>query len=181
MEDRGVSVVDFENEEWRPVPGCPLELTRWSNQRLLASSFIARGTVIEVSRAILVPITDVLLASGPLKDLIWWPPSAAETCSHQAQEDLSRFKGTYLVQPYQEEYRYALLLTGRGLLYSAGTKAASNVGYAWFGERMACGLLDMVSFVALRDIQEGEELIVALDIAEDGRRIILDDFASPCL
>lgn len=166
------------------LSGCPNEWTSLQ-QTLLAARAIPKDTVIETSRALLLPITSLLLSSGPLEELLWWPSNATVT-------DLSRYRGSYGVHPYSTAVDYAVLLTGRGPFYGpTGDGRPVNVRYEWLlpdvlmgadGESSsACSLLAAVRFVADRDIAEGEELIV--DLAEDSirHRTVPMEFALPCL
>lgn len=157
------------------LPGCPLELTRWHGHRLLAAQFIAAGTIIEVSRAILLPISAPLLEAGPLCELLWWPSMYIAT---KPPADLSVHHGTYNVEPWSENHSYALLLSGRGMLYGAAELGMENVQYEWTPE--PCSLLRLVTFTAKRDIAQGEELVVAVTrIAH--RKYVDAEFASSCM
>jgi hypothetical protein len=106
---------------------------------------------------------------------------------------------------------YAVLLTGHGALYGHASESPSqlrtddvdsasfnqrepNVRYDWYdvgsgaaddvgsASGVPCSLLMMVSFIATRDIQTGEAMVVDLSLDTDShRRYVRKDFASLCL
>lgn len=174
-------------------------------QGLYANKKIAQGSVIETSRAIFLPITPSLMQSGPLVEFLWWPADMRDNSSFIASSSVSdgvrsalQENGAYFVAPYDGSLSYAVLLSGRGALYSTAHKSDKsaptsadtlpNAQYAWSCGTQdnvcsnTCSLLSVVTFTALRDIEAGEKLVI--DLAEDSVshfRYPSKEFSVPCM
>lgn len=154
---------------------CPSSFTHLTREgKIVATTFLAAGTVIEISRAILIPVTPALLSSGPLEEMLWWSDTKDESINVAEPSDL--FLDRYPtspsdVLPYSHGVEHAMLLSGHGALYkalpcssfsSASTNIQPNVEYAWFeANGNTCNNLMLMSFKALRDILEGDEIVVS--------------------
>lgn len=173
------------------LPGCPTLLTQFDENsgRLTAAAALLAGQIIEISRALLLPVAQMSVPNA-LEDFLWWP----STPTHM----LFRSKdGTHYADPYavgfDEHEPYALLLLGNGALYSPNKTSDANVLYDWwnisslhrehpqaedeqnpscFQDNIqecttACSTTAFVSFAAARDIAVGETLSVYLSTYYD--------------
>lgn len=199
--DRETSEEDVVAAQNHPfnLPGCAQQMTYFKKGVLYAAVNIAAGEFIEVVRALLIPHWAVEY-TGAMGEFLWRkyqnasdPLGVDVTGGGSAvsgdasakpvlstQELYARFGSPYIVTPYNRTVtEYAVLLTGRGALYSASSVIKSteqsvakmpNVEYGWWrttdnsaGET-ECSLTMLVSFRALRDIAKGEELVVELTV-----------------
>lgn len=178
-------IVDEIQSTTQSLIDCPSSFTHLTRDgRIVATIFILEGTVIEISRAILIPVTHAVLSSGPLEEMLWWYNTNDESINIAEPSDL--FLNKYPtspseVLPYLNRVEHAMLLSGHGALYKAlpcSTTTSNevnlpNVEYAWFEETddsVTCDNLMLMSFKALRDIPEDEEIIVAnICHPEDGK------------
>ncbi len=71
----GEVVGEMKPISYRNIPGCTTKLTRYDTktQTLRAAVPIAKGTYIEVARALLVPAF-ALMKPVPLAEFVWWNP-----------------------------------------------------------------------------------------------------------
>lgn len=163
------------------LPGCAMTMVEHKQNRLFAAVDIEGGTVLEVSRGILLPDWS-FPDNGPLGGLLWWgsDPSVLtrrEELLAKRQAIEAQYFSPYTILPYeQKDTRYAMLLSGYGAFYGASNLSLSgvatdaiqirepNVRYQWWsGNRtgpVQCDLLMMVSFTAMEFIEAGEELVV---------------------
>lgn len=116
---------------------------------VIAARDIPANTVIEISRALLLPVTEALLTSGPLEEMLWWHRDSERL---RTSIDITRHPDSpYLVPELGETHRhYAMLLSGRGALYSPASSSicsspndtqtslnstssvTGNVRFAWY-------------------------------------------------
>ena len=144
---------------YRTLPGCTRASIREHRGRIYTSQAIAKGEVLEVARALILPAH--LVMSTDLVDYVW------------LQEDGRNVKG-------------AVLVLGNGALYRSpsGGLQEANVNYTWFNEdvystsdvsgdllriaeatapaHIECSLTMSVIFRASRDIAVNEELTVPI-------------------
>lgn len=108
-------------------PVCNYQYSTYRQGELLANVDIPVGTIIEVSRALLIPVTRSLLFAGPLEEVLWWAvdvditqPLAIDSIFDEiANTTIRRPSNPYNVEAFDESgtSKYALLLTGRGPFY----------------------------------------------------------------
>ena len=109
-------------------PVCNYQYSTYRGGELVASIDIPVDTIVEVSRALLIPITRSLLLSGPLEEVLWWVLDVDQTDSKRTEEVLHQIGNETIRRPsnpYKVEAfdlsgrsKYAILLTGRGPFYS---------------------------------------------------------------
>jgi hypothetical protein len=125
-----------------PIPGCPYSLTRKHGFGLLASQFIQQGTVIEVARGLVVPGIRTMFTN--MEPFVW----------------------------YRERTNLgSMLLLGNGAYYAPAIDPVdANVHYQWFSDpnnddgKIKCHEQMLISFTAVRDIEEGELLMVPITV-----------------
>jgi len=145
------------------MPGCPMSKTEIINGKVYATQFIAAREVIEISRALFVPIDTG--DGNDLESYLWYSEYSNER---------------------------ALLLLGQGALYNTLPREQleeSTVDYTWYDldqldanetrningtntkdKNIICGDSMLVELKARRDILPNEELTVALNIYENTKR-----------
>jgi hypothetical protein len=122
-----------------PLPGCPYTYTKVTAKGLQAVQNIKKGTVIEVSRGIIVPGVRTIATS--VEPLMWYSERSNIGC---------------------------MLLLGHGAYYSpARDSARANVYYKWYQhadsqENVTCHEYMLMAFVAARNIIAGELLTIPL-------------------
>lgn len=101
------------------LPGCSTKYTFYDKdkQRLIAMNNIPKGTIIEVSRALLLPELP-FTAYGALTEFLWWKPRDKSDISidDSGEIDSQSWKGSYDIE-YEDDTSYVVLLTGSGALY----------------------------------------------------------------
>jgi len=175
------------------LPGCPLKFTTLSRGKLYASINIPEGTVIEVSRALILPVSQMHGSRG-LQSLLWYFHRSPKSSDEELAYELFQRSGVALVLndfgamvmsqsttvvnndgmqiatnvPLIDEQ--ALLLLGYGSFYSpAEIHHDANVAYSRFlvdnEDPLACQHEDtmFVQFRTVRDILAGELLTVDLE------------------
>lgn len=115
------------------LPTCPHQWTRLTNNEVYAAADIPQGTIIELTRAILFPVSRALLTSGPLESVIWWLTSPTmlleeEQSSGGFVERFQRVSTPYVIAPFNRTLPYAMLLSGRGPFYGDKSSAAVSRG-----------------------------------------------------
>jgi hypothetical protein len=108
-------------------PVCNYQYSTYRQGELIANVDIPMDTIIEVSRALLIPVTRSLLLSGPLEEVLWWAMDVDVKHSEKidsmiqqiSDKTIRRPANPYQVEPFDPhgESKYALLLTGRGPFY----------------------------------------------------------------
>lgn len=217
--DRETSEQDVAAAQNHPfnLPGCAQQMTYFKRGVLYAAVNIAAGEHIEVVRALLLPHWAVAHA-GAMGEFLWRKyqgasevlavdvsgggsaasSSAPAKAVPSTQELYAKFGSPYTVTPYNRTNAgYAVLLTGRGALYSTsgiiggtddGAAKVPNVQYDWWGTadnstgETGCSLTMLVSFRALRYIAKGEELVVELSVdTQTGFKFARPVFTDFCL
>lgn len=156
-----VHVTDLHNINGL-IPGCPTQLVTLANNRLVAARRIFKGQVIEVARALLVPVTQALIESGPLASIAWYSKNyvsrrqhscdvsvssggSSGSCSHPhsaTTESDSASMNPYFVPEHSSTSDYAVILLGSGALYGAlksshnDSEKPANVRYKWWSVDM---------------------------------------------
>lgn len=91
-------------------------------QMVIARRDIPAGTAAELSRALLLPVTDTLLASGPLEEVLWWYHDVPRALRSRTEHPTS----PYTVPDYAVWHgEYALLLSGKAALLSTSQHTCS--------------------------------------------------------
>jgi hypothetical protein len=127
--------------------GCIDFWTKFESGKLVASRFIPEGTVIELVRGLLIPITTALLTSGPLEELVWWPSISHEYLSLPATKKIDQYPPSpYDLYPYGHDDYYVILFSGKAAFYSPVNKddlveeeeeEMANIRYQWISTNSA--------------------------------------------
>eukprot|EP01038_Epipyxis_sp_PR26KG_P010946 gene10946-14698_t len=133
---------DIQNGIGR-IPGCPTMLMHYdvSLQTMVANYNISKGTVIEVSRVLLIP-EYLLLTSGHLSELAWFRQQTLEEYIDPVMF-LKSPKAYAHINPYNPYFRYGLVVLGNGMLLQSNKKhqlstfndsysIEANVNYDWW-------------------------------------------------
>ena len=174
------------------LPGCPMQFASLARGKLFASVNIKAGTVIEVSRALVLPVSQMHGSRG-LQSLLWYFHTSPKSSDEMLAYELFQRSGVALVLndfgamvmsqsttvvnndgeqittevPLIDEN--ALLLLGYGSFYSPAEIYDANVAFSRFlldnEDPLACQHEDtmFVQFRAVRDILAGELLTVDLE------------------
>ena len=158
---RGLLPVFMErNQHASNYPGCPHMYTSLIGDKLIAAQAIKAGTIIETSRGLILPGVRVLLSD--LDAFVWYR---------------------------EHSLLGALLVLGHGAFYGPpALDDVPNVKYQWYhderqGKSVDCNELMLISFVATRDIAEGEPLTIHVSLeyepnTQAWRKRIFDDMLS---
>lgn len=158
FDERGmtyVSMIDstqppsLEDHEFS-LPGCPLSKTEVFQGHVYATQYILEGEVVEVSRALLLPV------------------------STGDDNDLQR----YLWYSNSGSLNKSILVLGHGALYQASDMNSATLSYNWYidddSDVFQCADKLLVQFIATTLIQPNMELTVPL-VASGSRRYVRDD------
>ena len=143
--------------------GCPMSLTQVIDGKVYAVQYIAQNSIIEISRALLVP--DHIGDDNDLERYLWYS-------SHNPN-------------------RHAILLFGQGALYSTPAESQNdleiaNLYYSWYffdddnessdsSSNRKCEQKMFIHFRARRNIEPNEELTVPLGLkVGSNRRYLLE-------
>jgi hypothetical protein len=143
--------------------GCPMSLTQVVDGKVYAVQYIAQNSIIEISRALLVP--DHIGDDNDLERYLWY--SSHNPLSH------------------------AILLLGQGALYSTPAESHNNLEianlyYSWYffdddndssdsSSNRKCEQKMFIYFRARRNIEPNEELTVPLELKNGSdRRYLLE-------
>jgi len=154
--DRHISVTTIDApifglaNVYEHIPGCVLSKTEVFQGRVFATQYILEGEVVEVTRALLLP-----LSTGDGNDLekyLWYNNSGG--------------------------LNKTLLISGHGALYQASDLSMATLRYKWYmtddSNGFQCAEKALVQFTATRLIQPNMELTVPLVVA-GSRRYVLDE------
>lgn len=141
--DSSPDIIHVDNIHSSPgrIPGCSTKLTKIRKYRdpdtgrsateLVARRNITRGSVIEVTRALLLS-EGTFLEPEPLNSFLWWKKGY----SHRKYDPRDRDRSNVRVvnTPYNHTDNYAVLQSGNGGLYHAYRRGPSevNVDYDWW-------------------------------------------------
>lgn len=141
------------------LPGCIQSYAiRWG-ELLYARRPIAAGTILEISKAILIDgdLLERYLPTGlnrPLEDMLWWEELV------EGESEVSPSGGSAAGQQYSRGY----MLSGYGPFYSHSRASLSGAASANVRFRRWSASTEqqqvLVAFEAVRDISEGEELVL---------------------
>ena len=179
------------------IPTCPHEMTRLSKSELYARVDIPQGTVIEISRAILFPVSRALLKAGLLEGLVWWLTSPDALRSFHSPEygfleHFQKSSSPYVIAPLNQSIPYAMIMSGRGPFYTnGGSLTEGNVGFEWFdwttsssssSSNISCQNLMTIAIRSNRNIKTGEKLVVSFERGslDSSRRFLGSDLLSKC-
>jgi hypothetical protein len=143
--------------------GCPMSLTQVIDGKVYALQYIAQNSVIEISRALLVP--DHIGDDNDLERYLWYSP--------------------------HNPNGHAILLLGQGALYSTPAESHDNIEianlyYSWYffdddndssdsSSNRKCEQKMFIYFRARRNIEPNEELTVPLELkVGSSRRYLLE-------
>jgi len=145
--------------------GCPMSLTQVIDGKVYALQYIAQNSVIEISRALLVP--DHIGDDNNLERYLWYSP--------------------------HNPNGHAILLLGQGALYSTPAESHDNIEianlyYSWYffdddndssdsssSSNIKCEQKMFIYFRARRNIEPNEELTVPLELkVGSSRRYLLE-------
>jgi hypothetical protein len=175
---------DLQQHRWQLATSCGDFWMQIDSSRNLVVSRrrIPAGTAIELSRALLVPVTDSLLSTGPLEEVLWW----ANTNPRTVQVLTEHPSSPYFVPEYGSMYgEYALLLSGKSALLTANFPScdeaidetkfefhqSANIELRY--QQSDCNNTMMVEAVAIDDISPGEILRIEACVQLPQRRKIL--------
>jgi hypothetical protein len=131
--NRDVVHIDDIHSGVGKIPGCSTLLTRFEDNKLIATMDIAKGSFIEVARALLLPITSDLINGGPVTELLWWKTGEEESETTTKHEYMYAPKIETHINPYNPYSKYAIVMFGNGMLYTASENAEeANVEYDWW-------------------------------------------------
>lgn len=170
--DMNTNALESVHQQSVLMPGCPMSKTEIINGKVYATQFIEVREVIEISRAIFVPITSG--DDNALESYLWYSEHSNEN---------------------------ALLLLGQGALYNTlpmDQLEDSNLDYVWYDinqhsikdstgnstmiddttvkkvDSISCEASMLVEIKARRHIFPNEELTIALNTYGTKRRYVLD-------
>ena len=120
--DELVHLHDIQNQPGR-IPGCGMKYTQFINNKLLAKTFIPKGTVIEISRVLLLEYSNALLPHllGPLSEYIWYKPYNTNRINNETPYLVTKTKNTndpYKIS-YDDKLQYIIILLGNGIFYNS--------------------------------------------------------------
>lgn len=158
----GTSRINKNGRSSTVLPGCGPKYVQYDEykQNFVAARALKRGTVLEVSRALLLPdLSHSMSAYGALTEFLWWRPRDRQDNSSE-EPDSSSWEGSYLVE-YDDSSAYAVLLTGFGALYHA--KDAEDSGICAGSDNQSCSSGDSSSENAGGSRTKGADVNVKYD------------------
>lgn len=132
------------------IPGCVQSKTEVFQGRVFATQYILEGEVVEVTRALLLPVSTG--DGNELQRYLWYSNGGS--------------------------LNKTLLMSGHGALYQASDLSVATLSYKWYmdddSDVFQCDDKLLVQFIATRLIQPNMELTVPL-VASGSRRYVHDD------
>lgn len=170
---------------------CPMKYIEIKENKLIAKRNIPAGITLEITRALLIPITQSLITSYPLQETLWF---GRNYTIHEDSMLDNEYCSPMKALPYDSLLDYTMFVTGFGSFYGVTSvkhketheitwKQSANVEYNWlFLEETQdhqvnnCSTSMILTIKSKTMIMMGEELIAELLYDENtGRKHILSD------
>lgn len=124
-------LMEYLDDDPVTLPGCLSNTRITSSKTVVAARKISAGEIIEISRALLLPISQALLShhSSQLVRYLWWKGR----CGDKICPLIPSRKPQTTAEPYHMKYdnrtEYTMLLLGNGAFYGTGVdcKNTSNI------------------------------------------------------
>eukprot|EP01038_Epipyxis_sp_PR26KG_P005181 gene5181-7209_t len=131
--------VENAHTKFGRIPGCTTKYTIFDNdsKQLYSAIDIPRGTIVEIARVLLIPVSPALLFEGKLlNEFLWWKPPLVHF--NESVEPAPTWETGTHSSPYDKKINHAVVLLGRGMLYGSSNDSLSgmikvpNIKYDWW-------------------------------------------------